>query len=39
VVVPFADRHAIKVAYSVGVVTTFGTEFQQFLVSYQLLFR
>ena len=38
-VVPFLGRHAIKAGYSRGVVTDFGTDFQQFLVSYQVLFR
>jgi hypothetical protein len=39
VVVPFRGRHAIKVGYFVGVRTEFGSDFDQFLVSYQVLFR
>jgi hypothetical protein len=39
VVVPFRGRNAIKVGYSTGVVTEFGTDFGQFLVSYNLLFE
>ncbi len=37
IVVPFHGRHAVKVGYSMGVVTDFGTDFNQFLVSYQVL--
>ncbi len=37
IVVPFLGRHAIKVGYSFGVVTEFGTDFKQLLVSYQVL--
>jgi len=37
VVVPFLGRHAIKVGYSFGVYTKFGSDFNQFLVSYQVL--
>ncbi len=39
VVVPFRGRHAIKVGYSGGVVTEFGSDYRQFLVSYQVVFR
>jgi hypothetical protein len=38
-VVPFHGRHAVKVGYSTGVVTDFGTDLDQILVSYQVLFR
>ncbi|MCP4899098.1 MAG: transporter, partial [bacterium] len=38
VVVPFKGRHAVKLGYSAGVTTDFGTDFNQFLVSYQMLF-
>ena len=38
VVVPFRGRHAVKVGYSTGVVTKTGSDFDQFLVSYQVLF-
>ena len=37
IVVPFHGRQAVKVGYSIGVVTDFGTDFNQFLVSYQVL--
>ena len=36
-VVPFARRHAIKIGYAAGVVTEFGTDFDQFLLAYQVL--
>jgi hypothetical protein len=39
VVVPFKGRHAIKLGYATGIFTEFGTDFDQYLVSYQLLFR
>jgi hypothetical protein len=39
VVVPFGCRHAIKFGYSTGVFTKFGNDFDQFLVSYTLVFR
>ena len=37
VVVPFLGRHAIKVGYNFGVYTKFGNDFNQFLLSYQVL--
>jgi hypothetical protein len=37
VVVPFRGRHAIKIGYANGIVTKFGTNFNQFLVSYQVV--
>jgi hypothetical protein len=37
VVVPFLRRHAIKVGYYVGAYTKYGNDFDQFLLSYQLL--
>jgi len=37
VVVPFRGRHAIKIGYVKSVVTKFGTNFNQFLVSYQVV--
>jgi hypothetical protein len=37
VVVPFKGRHAVKVGYATGLFAEFGTDFDQFLVSYQLL--
>ena len=39
VVVPFLDRYSVKVGYSANIVTDFGTDFNQFLVSYQIAFR
>ncbi|MEX1311688.1 MAG: transporter [Candidatus Sulfomarinibacteraceae bacterium] len=39
VAVPFKGRHAVKIGYFVGVRTAFGNDFDQFLVSYQVLFR
>lgn len=35
VVVPFAGRHAIKIGYANGAVTRYGSDFDQFLVTYQ----
>jgi hypothetical protein len=39
VVVPFRGRHAIKIGYANGIVTRYGDDFDQFLVSYQVLLR
>jgi len=39
VVVPFKGRHALKFGYASGLFTEFGTDFDQFLVSYQVLLR
>jgi len=39
VVVPFGGRHAIKVGYFNGARTAFGADFDQLLVTYQLLIR
>jgi len=36
-VFPFGGRHAIKLGYAAGVVTRYGNDFNQFLMSYQLL--
>jgi hypothetical protein len=36
-VVPFLGRHAIKVGYNIGAYTKFGNDFDQFVVSYQVL--
>jgi hypothetical protein len=36
-VVPFAGRHAIKIGYATGSVTNYGTDFDQFFLSYQVL--
>lgn len=38
-VVPFLKRHAIKVGYADGIVTRFGNDFNQFLVSYTLVLK
>jgi hypothetical protein len=35
--VPIHGRHSIKIGYAVGVVTAFGTDFNQVLVTYQAL--
>jgi hypothetical protein len=39
VVVPFGGRHAIRVGYFFGVRTEFGSDFDQLLVTYQVLVR
>jgi len=39
VVIPFRKRHAIKIGYGNGVITRYGSDFEQFLVSYQVAFR
>ena len=39
IVVPFRGRHAIKIGYANGIVTRYGDDFDQFLVSYQVLLR
>jgi len=39
VVVPFHGRSAVKFGYARGLYTEFGTDFNQFLVSYQVLFQ
>ena len=36
---PFLHRHAIKIGYANGVITKYGEDFDQFLVSYQLLLK
>ena len=36
-VFPFGGRHTIKMGYAIGVVTRYGNDFNQFLMSYQLL--
>jgi len=38
VVFPFKGRHAIKLGYFLGVRTAFGSDFDQLLVTYQVLF-
>ena len=39
VAVPFRGRHAIKLGYFIGARTEFGSDFDQLLVSYQVLLR
>ena len=36
-VVPFRRRHAIKVGYADGIITRYGEDFNQFLLSYQVV--
>lgn len=36
-VIPFKHRHAIKIGYANGVVTRYGSDFDQFLLTYQVL--
>jgi hypothetical protein len=38
-VVPFHKRHAIKFGYANGVVTRYGNDFNQFLVTYQVALK
>jgi len=38
-VLPFRRRHAIKLGYSTGILTETGSDFDQALVSYQVLVR
>jgi len=37
VAVPIPRRHSFKFGYSIGAVTAFGTDFNQFLVTYTVL--
>jgi len=39
VAVPFAGRHAVKIGYFTGLRTELGSDSDQFLVTYQVLFR
>jgi hypothetical protein len=39
VVIPFAGRHAVKLGYASGAVTKYGSDFDQFLVTYQMALR
>ena len=39
VVIPFAGRHAVKIGYANGTVTKYGSDFDQFLMTYQVLLR
>ena len=37
IVIPFRRRHAIKIGYANGAVTRYGSDFDQFLLTYQVL--
>lgn len=39
VVIPIAGRHAVKFGYATGAVTKYGNDFDQFLMTYQILLR
>jgi len=39
VAVPFKGRHAIKLGYFIGARTDYGSDFDQFLATYQVLFK
>lgn len=39
IVIPFAGRHAVKIGYATGAVTKYGADFDQFLMTYQVLLR
>jgi hypothetical protein len=39
VVIPFAGRHAVKIGYATGTVTKYGNDFDEFLMTYQVLLR
>ena len=39
VVVPFRGRYAIKIGYFIGARTDYGNDFDQFLVTYQIVFK
>lgn len=36
-VVPFRKRHAIKIGYADGIITKFGNDFSQFILSYNVI--
>ena len=36
-VVPFLKRHAIKIGYADGIITRYGNDFSQFIVSYNMV--
>lgn len=38
-VVPFKGRHAVKLGYATGLFTEFGTDFDQYMLTYQVLFK
>jgi hypothetical protein len=39
IVVPFHRRHAIKIGYANGVITRYGNDFDQLLISYQVALK
>ena len=39
VVLPFLKRHAIKIGYADSIITRFGNDFSQFIVSYNLVLQ
>lgn len=39
VVWPFGGRHAVKLGFATGIFTEYGSDFDQYLVSYQVLFK
>lgn len=39
VVIPFAGRHALKIGYANGAVTKYGSDFDQFLLTYHYLLK
>jgi hypothetical protein len=39
IVFPFAKKHAVKIGYANGAVTKYGSDFDQFLVTYQVLLK
>jgi hypothetical protein len=39
VVIPFGGRHAVKLGYASGAITKYGSDFDQFLVTYQLALK
>lgn len=38
-VVPFRGRHAIKIGYADGIITRYGNDFNQFILSYSLVLK
>ena len=38
-VVPFRGHHAIKIGYANGIITRYGNDFDQLLISYQVLLK
>ena len=38
-VIPFLERHAIKVGYATGVIIRYGDDFDEVLLSYQVAIR